>query len=44
MGNADQDAAQPSVARRPLAALSPYPETDSLEKMSWAQARWTNAK
>jgi xylulokinase len=24
--------------------LSPYPETDSLEKMSWAQARWTNAK
>jgi hypothetical protein len=24
--------------------LSPYPETVTLEKMSWAQASWTNAK
>jgi transposase len=26
-----------------LGALRPYPETSSLEKMSWAQARWMNA-
>jgi len=25
-------------------AISPYPETNILEKMSWAQARWMNPR
>ena len=28
----------------PRAALSPYPETVILKKMSWAQASWMNAR
>jgi hypothetical protein len=32
-----------SVLDAALAALSPYPETSILEKISWAQARWMKA-